>query len=136
MLHKITSLVISLCATVFFAGLANAQVTVPGPASTAPKAPLGRLTEIFNETPSYNTATTESTLTMYIGQIINVVFGLLATIFIFLMVYAGYNWMTSSGDDKKVSKAQETIKTSIIGLIVTAGSYAIWQFLFVKVLSN
>lgn len=126
----------SLLALVLMASVASAQVTVPGPSSSGSKAPLGRLTEIFNQTPSYNPATTESTFTMYIGQIINVVFGLLATIFIFLMVYAGYHWMTSAGEDKKVTKAQETLRSAIIGLIITAGSYAIWQFLFVKVLSN
>lgn len=94
--------------------------------------PLQRLESLFNTIPSYSPATTESSLTLYIGQIINVFFALFGTIFIILMVYAGYNWMTASDNEKKVKTAKETIKTAILGLIITSGSYAIWQFLFTR----
>jgi hypothetical protein len=71
---------------------------------------------------------------IYISQLINVLFGLFGTIFIILMIYAGYNWLSSRGDEKKIGKAQETIRAAILGLIVTSGSYAIWQFVFVRLL--
>ena len=54
--------------------------------------------------------------------------GLLAVIFVILMILAGYNWMTAGGDEQKVTKAKDTIRRAIIGVIITAGAFAIWQF--------
>ncbi|MBI4812328.1 hypothetical protein HY798_02695 [Candidatus Falkowbacteria bacterium] len=54
---------------------------------------------------------------------------MLGVIFIILMLYAGYNWMTASGEEEKVTKAKDTIWRAIIGLIITIGSYAIWDFI-------
>lgn len=65
-----------------------------------------------------------------LGNIISTFFGLLGAIFIILMVYAGYNWMTARGDESKVEKAISTIQKAVIGLIITVGSYAIWNFIF------
>lgn len=62
--------------------------------------------------------------------IINGFLGLLAVIFIILVILAGYNWMTASGDDQKVTKAKETIQKAVIGIIIIACSYAITQFVF------
>lgn len=68
-------------------------------------------------------------MSQIIGNIINTAFGLLGVIFIVLTIYAGYNWMTASGDESKVEKAQETLKKAIVGLIITVGSYAIWNLI-------
>lgn len=131
---KLSKLIIGALATLSLVTSASAASTATTPPN--PKGPLGRLESIITNNPSYNPATTESSLTLYVGQIINVLLGLLATIFIILLVLAGYNYMNAGGDDKKVSSALGIIKTAIIGLIITAGSYAIWQFLFVKLLTN
>jgi hypothetical protein len=56
--------------------------------------------------------------------------GLLGIIFVILMIYAGYNWMTAAGDEKKVEKAKDTIQRAIIGLIITVAAYAITYFVF------
>ena len=71
-------------------------------------------------------------LTIIIGTIVNSVFSLLGIIFIVLMLYAGYNWMTAAGDETKLTRAKDIIRRAIIGLIVTASSYAIWWFIFSK----
>jgi len=65
-----------------------------------------------------------------IGLIINSVLGLLGAIFIILMIYAGFGWMTAAGNEQKTEKAISTIKHSIIGLIITLSSWAIWAFIF------
>lgn len=96
---------------------------------------LQRLNNIFNNTPSYSPATTESTLTLYVGQIINVFFGLLGTIFIILTILAGFKYMLARENAKKASEALDSIRYSIIGLIITSGSYAIWQFVFIRLLN-
>lgn len=65
-----------------------------------------------------------------VGLVINSVLGLLGTIFIILMIYAGFGWMTAAGNEQKTEKAISTIKHSIIGLIITLSSWAIWAFIF------
>lgn len=77
---------------------------------------------------------TETGLAEVIGMIINAGLSLLGVIFVVLIIYAGFNWMTASGDESKIDTAKKTLSRAIIGLIITAGSYAIWNFVFVKLL--
>lgn len=79
---------------------------------------------------AYGNTTNETTLTQYVADVINVFFGLLGTIFIILVIVAGYNWMTAAGNADKVSKAQTTLKVAIIGIIIIASAYAITYFVF------
>jgi ABC-type nickel/cobalt efflux system permease component RcnA len=46
------------------------------------------------------------------------------------MVIAGFTWMTSSGNEEKIKKATATIKAATIGLILTLSAWAIWKFIF------
>ena len=70
------------------------------------------------------------------GRIVQVFLSLLGIIFLVLMLYGGYSWMTAAGDQGKVERAQNTIRRAIIGLIITVGSYAITQFILVKLLDH
>lgn len=79
---------------------------------------------------AFGNRTDETTLTQYVANIIAVFLGLLGTIFIVLMIYSGYTWMTAAGNVEKVSKAQATIKVAIIGLIIITAAYAITYFIF------
>ncbi|MDO9399503.1 MAG: hypothetical protein Q7T79_02355 [bacterium] len=63
-----------------------------------------------------------------IGLVVRIVLSLLGIVFLILMVYAGFSWMTAAGEEERVTKAKETITRAIIGLIITIGSYAIWIF--------
>ena len=65
-----------------------------------------------------------------VATIIQTLLGLLALIFLVLMIFAGFQWMTASGNEQKVEKAQETIKTAVIGLVVVLAAYAITYFIF------
>lgn len=65
-----------------------------------------------------------------IARIIQVALGLLAIIFLILMIIAGFRWMTAGGNDEQVKKSTGTIKTAIIGLIVILAAYAITYFVF------
>lgn len=82
---------------------------------------------------NYNQDTDENSLHVIVGQVIQVFLGLLATIFILLLVLAGYNWMTAAGSEDKVKKAQETIKVAIIGLLIILAAYIITYFVFLAV---
>ncbi|MDP2737083.1 MAG: hypothetical protein Q8O59_04905 [bacterium] len=69
-----------------------------------------------------------------IGTSVQAILGLIGTIFLVLMLYAGFNWMTARGEEEKVTKAKDTITRAIIGLIIVVGSYAIWNFIFSKLI--
>ena len=63
-----------------------------------------------------------------IGRILKAALGFVGTLFLILMVYAGFLWMTARGDSKKVDTAKQLITGAIIGIIIIAGSYAITDF--------
>ncbi len=67
-----------------------------------------------------------------VGLVINAFVSILGIIFVVLIVSSGYTWMTSEGNDEKIKKATATIKASIIGLVITLSSWAIWQFIFTR----
>ena len=67
-------------------------------------------------------------LTQMIGNLINVFLGFLGIIFLGLMLYAGFLWMTAQGDDTKVKKAKDMIFQAVIGLIIIVAAYAIADF--------
>lgn len=64
-----------------------------------------------------------------IGSIINVFFGLLGVIFLVLVLYAGFLWMTSSGNAEQVEKAKKILVNGVIGLVITLGAFAITTFI-------
>ncbi len=63
-----------------------------------------------------------------IGNIINVFLSLLGVIFLVLLIYAGFIWMTAGGDGKQVDKAKQILINAVIGLVITMASYAIATF--------
>ncbi|HEU0051377.1 MAG TPA: hypothetical protein VFQ60_04980 [Patescibacteria group bacterium] len=67
-------------------------------------------------------------LVMIIGNVINVVLGTVGIIFIFLILYAGFLWMTAGGEDKQVTKAKDLLKNAAIGLALLIMSFAIASF--------
>jgi len=62
------------------------------------------------------------------GKIIGVFLSMLGVIFICLVVYAGYLWMTAAGDNEKVKKAKDILQSAIIGVIIVSSAYVITYF--------
>ena len=94
------------------------------------KTPLQRLKD-FGDRSGFNTGQTnpEKAFTDLIAIIISALLSVLGLVFLILIIYSGFTWMTAGGDENKVTKAKETLKNAIIGLVLTAGSYAIWGFI-------
>lgn len=69
-------------------------------------------------------------LVKFISQVVQFILGFLAIVFTILIIWAGAQWMTAGGEEKKVETAKQTIKNSIIGLIIILCSYAITLFVF------
>jgi hypothetical protein len=71
---------------------------------------------------------TASSLQTLIGRGINVVLGILGIVFLLLMIYSGFLYLTSQGDSKAVTKAKDIWKTSVFGLVIIIAAYAIASY--------
>jgi hypothetical protein len=67
---------------------------------------------------------TETSLAETIGTVVKVMMSFLGIIFTVLIFYAGFLWMTAQGDESKVNKAMEIVRTSIVGLVIAISSYS------------
>lgn len=63
-----------------------------------------------------------------VARIIKIALGLLGVIFIALIIYAGFIWMTSTGNEEQISKAKKIMVSSIIGVVIILAAYIITVF--------
>ncbi|MBN2854352.1 hypothetical protein JXK06_02340 [Patescibacteria group bacterium] len=62
-------------------------------------------------------------------KIIQWVLGFLGLIFLVLIIFAGFKWMTSGGNEEEVKKAQALMKNAVIGLIIILAAWTITYYL-------
>ncbi|HBR81133.1 MAG: hypothetical protein UX09_C0006G0008 [Candidatus Uhrbacteria bacterium GW2011_GWE2_45_35] len=67
-------------------------------------------------------------LTTVIGNLINVVLGVLGIIFLVLVVYAGFLYLTDQGGGEKAKKAMKLLTTAVIGIVIIVAAYAISNY--------
>ena len=60
--------------------------------------------------------------------IIRVFLELLGTIFMVIIIYAGFKWMTAGGNEEQIGDAKKLIKNGVIGLAIIVCAYAITLF--------
>lgn len=70
-----------------------------------------------------------------IGRIIQIALSFLGVISLLLIMYAGFLWMTSAGDDDKISQAKKILQNAIIGLVIILSSWAITTFILTRLFS-
>jgi type IV secretory pathway VirB2 component (pilin) len=61
-------------------------------------------------------------------NIIQWVLGILALLAVVFVIYGGFMWLTSSGDESRIESAKKTISAAVIGLIVVLLAWAIVIF--------
>ncbi len=117
----------ALTAVFILPGIALAQ----GSPAAAPQTQSGLMNrlESVGQQSGFETGGAASVPTI-IGTVISVTLSFLGAIFLGLMIYAGYKWMTAAGNEQDIEKAKSTIKQAIIGLIVVLSSWSIWTFIF------
>ena len=79
---------------------------------------------------------TDRDLAGIIVLVINTVLGLLGVIFLVLIIYAGFLWMTAGGNEDQVGKAKGLLINAIIGVIIIVAAYAISYFVLDAILPN
>jgi len=77
----------------------------------------------------------EPDLPLLIARIVNLLLSFVGIILMLYFLYAGFLWMTSGGEEKKITKAKDILKTSVIGLFIILSSYIISQYVFVALAS-
>ena len=84
-------------------------------------------TSDFSETAGID-GSNPSKPTQFAVIIIHVALALSGSIFVLMMVFAGYRWLTAAGNDDAVAKAKELIKQSVIGIVIIIAGYTISYF--------
>lgn len=97
--------------------------------------PLDRLESLGTDA-GFQPLTDQNSLPYLAGLLVRTIISLLGIVFIGLTIYGGYNWMTASGDESKLTRAKDTLRRAIIGLIILVSSFSFWVFLKTIIFGN
>lgn len=78
--------------------------------------------EVYNQNPYDNS---RAQLYSQVGNVIRIILSFVGLIAIILVIYGGFLWMTSAGNDDQINTARKTIIAAMIGLIIIISSWAI-----------
>ncbi|MDO8560069.1 MAG: hypothetical protein Q7S23_03490 [bacterium] len=76
-----------------------------------------------------NVGLQETPLSFVVARVIFMFLAVLGIIFVGLITYAGYHWLTARGNEEKVKKAQDTLRQATWGLIIVLAAYSISYFI-------
>ncbi|MEK7625395.1 MAG: hypothetical protein AAB467_03525 [Patescibacteria group bacterium] len=63
-----------------------------------------------------------------VAQIVRIALGLLGTIFLVIVLYGGYLWMTAGGNEDQIGQAKSWIYSGVVGLGIILSAFAITMF--------
>lgn len=78
--------------------------------------------------------TSETSLPALVGTILSGVLSLVGVVFLVIIVWGGFLWMTARGNEQQVEKAKNLITSAVIGLVIIAGGYAITNFVLTQII--
>ena len=108
---KVGSFLLMLGATFLVAHLTSAQVNVG--------------TNVIGNTIALGATNPITTAT----RIINIVMIFLGIIAVAIVVFAGFKWMTSEGNEEKIEEAKKILKAGVIGLAIILAAWGITIFI-------
>ncbi|KPJ84828.1 hypothetical protein AMJ57_05330 [Parcubacteria bacterium SG8_24] len=76
-----------------------------------------------------------TTIGSRIGEMIGPLLGLVGVLFMILVIYAGFLWMTAGGNEERVTKARKILVGATIGVIIVFSAYAITEFVLSQVVN-
>ena len=68
-------------------------------------------------------------LSSMIGKVVGAALAFLGVAFFILMIYGGYTWMFSMGNEQTAGKAKDIIIAAVIGLVIVLMAYVITSFI-------
>lgn len=66
-------------------------------------------------------------ISLFLNNLISLIYTGAAIVFVFMILWGAFEWITSGGDKEKVGNAQKRITHAIIGIILFAIAFAILQ---------
>lgn len=64
-----------------------------------------------------------------VGRIIQIALSFLGVIAVALIIYAGFLWMASEGDEERLNQAKTILKNTVIGLVIILAAWGITTFI-------
>ncbi len=77
---------------------------------------------------------TAPTFAAILGELINLLLGLLGLVFFILIIYGGIIWMTAGGDKTKADKAVKILSRSTLGILIVILAYLLANFIIFKLI--
>lgn len=68
-------------------------------------------------------------IALFAGNIIRAVLSILGIIILIFILYGGYLWLASGGNEQMVKKAKDILTNAAIGLIIILAAFAITTFI-------
>lgn len=63
-----------------------------------------------------------------VAKMINIALTFIGVIFVALAVFAGFQYMTSAGNEEKTKKSVDLLRSAIIGLLIILAAWSITRF--------
>ncbi len=111
---------------VFFAGISPAVAGNLGNAFEVSDGSNDDPLDSAADQAGYDTGQTDPT--SIISTIIQVALSFVGIIFLVLMIYGGFLWMTARGNEEQAGKAKKLIVAAFVGLVIVVSAYAIAYF--------
>ena len=71
----------------------------------------------------------DTDISVFVGNIIRALLGLLGVLILIFILYGGYLWLASGGNEQMVKKAKDILTSAFIGLIIVLAAMAITTFI-------
>lgn len=107
-------------------------VAVPVEAKKTAGDALGQLSQTIEPTG----LDTNDNFSSTVGTFIQIALSVVGITFFGLMVYGGFRWLTSRGEDGDIETAKKTITASIIGICIIVAAFAITSFVTDRLISG
>ena len=135
MLGKIKKATVGLVIAVMWFALPMASIVALSQPAMAVDCPWGSVRGSANTLAECNVKE-DNSLIPTLQIIINVALGVLGLVAVIMIIMGGFNYMTSSGDTAKLTKARNTILYGVIGLVIALLAFAIVNFVLTNVFNN
>jgi hypothetical protein len=70
---------------------------------------------------------------LVIMELVRIALGFVGIIAVIIIMYAGFLWMTSAGNEQKVDEAKKTLVNAVIGLVIILSAFLIVSFIINKI---
>lgn len=128
---------LSLLVGVFaFAGMSFAQVVAQPSDKTSLQDEINKQSQAFGaeEGAGYGDVHLHNDPRLIVASGVQIFLSVLATLFSVYTVYGGYLWMTSAGNEERITKARSIFIHGIIGVAVVLLSYSAIYFIYHRVM--